>query len=83
VSGIVTIRLCLLTSFEKDRPGRLHRRIGEALRNASAIGFIGNPLTNFGPVVLAVAVLDMRQQLGAFAHAGHQAKGREKHAILL
>lgn len=45
----------------------------EPLGDAVPIGFIGDLLADLGPVVLAVGMLDMRQEFRAFAHQGRAA----------
>jgi hypothetical protein len=43
-------------------------RVGKALGDARAVGSVGDLLTERGEVVLADRVLDVDEQLGAFAH---------------
>lgn len=58
---------------QSHRDALLHRRIGEACRDATAVGFLGQLPAHLGQGGLAVGVLDMRQQLGAVAQAVHPA----------
>jgi uncharacterized protein YrrD len=44
----------------------LHRGIGKALGNPVTGGFLGNLLTHGRQVILAVGMLHVGQQLGAF-----------------
>jgi hypothetical protein len=51
----------------------LHGGIGEAFSNAVTVGFVGDLFADLGQIVLAVGVVHVRQQLGAFMCQMHAA----------
>jgi len=46
----------------------LHRRLVKAFGHAFTVGFVSDLFTDVGQIVLAVGILDMSQEFGAFAH---------------
>ena len=61
-------RIVLVDQREVDRDALLHTRIGKVLHYPVAIGAIGEFSPEHGQVVLRARVLDVGQELAAFAH---------------
>lgn len=53
---------------EVDFTSLVDRRVLKPLGDACPIGFVGDFLADFGPGILAVGMLHMRQEFRAFAH---------------
>src|SRR5712691_9279987 len=64
-------RIVVADEGEIDFNAFLHRRIGTALSDAIAVGFVGDLFANRRQVILAVGILHMGQEFAAFSRQVH------------